>query len=165
MKPKTKDVDYGAQTLIETKKGLVRLVDQCLMKLEPIGKGPRVLQKLYKSELEKLYKKEQLCPFNVEINHRLYCSGEKLAVFHSIGQGNPKITSTINDIVNSMGHHDNKMMYLHFKDLYLKALQSCRNNANEVRRVVLDDEKPHNLTRLQEGLQDLEDFWNPKDNK
>ena len=52
MKPKTKDVDYGAQTLIETKKGLVRLVDQCLMKLEPIGKGPRVLQKLYKSELE-----------------------------------------------------------------------------------------------------------------
>ena len=62
-----------------------------------------------------------------------------------------------------MGHHDNKMMYLHFKDLYLKALQSCRNNANEVRRVVLDDEKPHNLTRLQEGLQDLEDFWNPKE--
>ena len=92
----------------------------------------------------------------------LFAAGQKLAVFHSIGQGNPNITSTINDIVNSMGHHDNRMLYLHFKDLYLKALQSCRNNAKEVRRVVLDDEKVVNLSKLQEGLEDLDNFWNPK---
>lgn len=159
-------VDYGAAKLKEVDKGLLeRLADNCLMKLEPIGKGPRVLQKLYKSELDKLYQKEQLCPWNKDKNLVLFAAGQKLAVFHSIGQGNPNVTSTINDIVNSMGHHDNRMLYLHFKDLYLKALQSCRNNAKEVRRVVLDDEKVVNLSRLQEGLQDLDDFWNPKRSK
>mgnify|MGYP001493432199 FL=1 len=58
-------VDYGAAKLREIDKGLLeRLADNCLMKLEPIGKGPRVLQKLYKSELDRLYQKEQLCPWN-----------------------------------------------------------------------------------------------------
>ena len=61
-----------------------------------------------------------------------------------------------------LGHHDNRMLFLDFKDLYLKALQSCRNNAKEVRKVVLDDEKPDNLIKLQEGLESLDDFWNPK---
>ena len=162
MKPKTKDVDYGAQKLVERKDYLLRLVDQCLMKLEPMGKGPRVLQKVYKSELDKLFQKDQLCPFNKEKNFKLFDAGEKLALFHVIGHGNPKVTSTINDIVNSLGHHDNRMLFLDFKDLYLKALQSCRNNAKEVRKVVLDDEKPDNLIKLQEGLESLDDFWNPK---
>ena len=117
---KHSNVDYGAAKLVETDKGLIRLVDKCLMKLEPLGKGPRVLQKVYKSELEKLYKKGLLCPYDKNINVEMFFAGEKLAIFHNIGQGNPNITSTINDIVNSMGHHDNRMLYLHFKDLYLK---------------------------------------------
>ena len=102
MKPKTKDVDYGAQKLVERKDHLMRIVDQCLMKLEPMGKGPRVLQKVYKSELDKLFQKDQLCPFNKEKNYKMFDAGEKLALFHVIGHGNPKVTSTINDIVNSL---------------------------------------------------------------
>ena len=82
-------VDYGAAKLRELDQGLLeRLADNCLMKLEPIGKGPRVLQKLYKSELDRLYQKEQLCPWNKDKNLILYSAGQKLAVFHSIGQGN-----------------------------------------------------------------------------
>ena len=162
MKKKNPNVDYGAQKLVERKEGLIRLVDQCLMKLEPMGNGPRILQKLYKSELEKLYKKEQLCPWNKDTNLDMYMAGEKLAVFHTIGHGNPKVTSTINDIVNSLGHHDNRMLYLDFKDLYLKALESCGNMKKEIRRVVLEDEKVQNLSTLQDGLDRLREFWNPR---
>ena len=159
---KHSNVDYGAAKLIETDNGLIRLVDKCLMKLEPLGKGPRVLQKVYKSELEKLYKKGLLCPYDKNVNGEMFFAGEKLANFHNIGQGNPNITSTINDIVNSMGHHDNRMLYLHFKDLYLKALQFCGNPAKEIRRVVLDDLKVKKMSDLQDGLDRLREFWKPK---
>ena len=159
---KHSNVDYGAAKLIETEKGLIRLVDNCLMKLEPLGKGPRVLQKVFKSELDNLYQKQCLCPWDKNINAEMYYAGEKLAIFHSIGQGNPKITSTINDIVNSMGHHDNIMKFLDFKDLYLKALQFCGNTSKEIRRVVLEDKKVEKMHNLQDGLDKLREFWNPK---
>ena len=68
---KHSNVDYGAAKLIETEKGLIRLVDNCLMKLEPLGKGPRVLQKVFKSELDNLYQKQCLCPWDNNINGQI----------------------------------------------------------------------------------------------
>ena len=54
------------------------------------------------------------------------------------------------------------MKYLDFKDLYLKALQFCGNTAQEIRRVVLEDKKVEKMHNLQDGLDKLREFWNPK---